>query len=315
MSKDAKDKNRRPKGAKEKKGGKAHKSTAQQCHSKAPKATCSPEDESALKGAPSLKGAPFPKDPPSLEDALSPEFFEARKAELATRVSAKRFAHVMGVVDTADQLARAYGVDTRKARLAALLHDWDKGYSAEQIRERARQLNVDTTVHPDMMGDMTELLHGPTAAAALAAEHPCIPADVLQAVRLHTMGSECMSNLDMIVYVADMLEPGRSFDGLDELRAHAGTVPLDELYLTSFAHVMQHLVESRKLLYTPTVGIWNQCVRRSRAKAAAHQKRALYPASTDRNASHTHKTKPARLASQPHDGTDLACTGERKDER
>lgn len=195
-------------------------------------------------------------------DALSPEFFEARKRDLKTRVGKKRFAHIMGVVETAEELARIYDVDVRKARLGALLHDWDKALKDDEIRQRARDLGVAGVVHPDMMNGMPQLLHGPTAAAALAVEFPEIPRDVLRSVSLHTTGDIGMTGLDMLVYVADMIEPGRCYDGLDDLRALVGNVSLEELFLASFSHVMQMLVRRKKLLYTPTIGVWNHYVRR-----------------------------------------------------
>ena len=54
-------------------------------------------------------------------EVLGEAFFCERKTELAQRVSKKRFTHVMGVVEEAEILARAYGVDVHEARLAGLL--------------------------------------------------------------------------------------------------------------------------------------------------------------------------------------------------
>ena len=52
----------------------------------------------------------------------------------------KRHAHSLGVARTADKLARCYGVNRFEAVAAGLLHDWDKGYDDEGIRQRARDL-------------------------------------------------------------------------------------------------------------------------------------------------------------------------------
>ena len=41
---------------------------------------------------------------------------------------------------------------------------------------------------------------------------------VLEAIRCHTVGKAGMSKLDKIVYIADMIEPMRDFDGVEELR-------------------------------------------------------------------------------------------------
>ena len=73
-------------------------------------------------------------------DALSEEFFAARERDLAERLKPRRFDHVLSVSDTAAALAEAYGADVRKARLAGLLHDWDKEHSDDEIRQRARDL-------------------------------------------------------------------------------------------------------------------------------------------------------------------------------
>ena len=98
-------------------------------------------------------------------EVLGEVFFKERKAELEQRVSKKRFTHVMGVVEEAEILARAYGVDVREARLAGLLHDWDKAYDDEEIRERVCELGLQ--VNPWILEHQPRLLHGPTAAAAL----------------------------------------------------------------------------------------------------------------------------------------------------
>ena len=63
-------------------------------------------------------------------DTHSDEYFEARRAELAERVGPRRFSHSLGVSQTAEQLAEVYGADAGEARIAGLLHDWDKGYDA-----------------------------------------------------------------------------------------------------------------------------------------------------------------------------------------
>ena len=154
---------------------------------------------------------------PCGDDALSDAFFEARRQDLKARLKRSRYEHTLGVADTAVRLARLYGVDERKARLAGLLHDWDKSFDDEGILRRAEELGLD--VDSSAIGDLPALLHGPTAALALSRAYPCIPCDIVRAIELHTTGAIGMSDLDMVVYVADAVEPGRKYDGLEKLRA------------------------------------------------------------------------------------------------
>lgn len=196
------------------------------------------------------------------QDALSDVFYAARERDLEQRLGRKRFEHTLGVADTAAHLARLYGADERTARLAGLLHDWDKGYDDAGIRTRARELGL--AVDPYVFEEMPQLLHGPTAAAALAREFPCLPCDVVRAVERHTAGAVGMTDLDMVVYVADALEPGRDYAGLDEIRALVGQVPLEELYLATFRQVFLNLVERRKRIHPQSVEIWNHYLARAR---------------------------------------------------
>lgn len=53
----------------------------------------------------------------------SDEFLEARLAELKERVDEKRYKHTLGVMKMAEKLCDTYGIDKKKAVLAAALHD------------------------------------------------------------------------------------------------------------------------------------------------------------------------------------------------
>lgn len=201
-----------------------------------------------------------------LQDALSGEFFDARLAELKLRVSEKRLRHVLGVVKAAEELARTYGVDVRRARLAALLHDWDKGYSDEGMRERVSELGMQDSVDPWVLERMPYVLHGQTAACALAREFPQIPSDVITAVDRHTVAAEEVSDLDMVLYIADAIEEGRKFGRIDELRAEVGKVDLNELFFLTYEYWTLLLFERRRQLHPDTIRIWNQLVARRAAR-------------------------------------------------
>lgn len=194
------------------------------------------------------------------------EFYAARYAELSKRVGAKRLSHIEGVAQTAEELASLYGQDILCARLAGLLHDWDKAYDDAQIRRRVRELGLE--VDPYVYEHMARLLHGPTAAAALAREYPgVIDPSVLQAVSRHTTAACDMSPLDMIVYVADVIEPGRTYGNLAPLRESVGKVSLEDLFFMSFAYTMESVIARKKNLYPNTVDVWNYYADRYRSRA------------------------------------------------
>lgn len=197
-----------------------------------------------------------------VDDPFSKQAYAVCKELLSQRVSKKRFRHSVNVAKVARQLAKIYDADPRKARLAGILHDWDKGLSNKDVCAKAKKLNVD--VDEMVLTDMPWLLHGPTAAADLKRTYPQFGDDVFQAIARHTSGAADMSPLDCIIYVADIIEPERTFgdmDEIDRLRNLVGTMPLEELYFESFKYTLQFLVASNRVLYPATIEAWNILMR------------------------------------------------------
>ena len=55
--------------------------------------------------------------------------------ELKKNVSEKRYIHILGVIDSAVELAEKFSVSKEKARLAAIFHDYAKGMSKKNMLE------------------------------------------------------------------------------------------------------------------------------------------------------------------------------------
>jgi len=140
-------------------------------------------------------------------------------AQLANRVREHlgqhhRYAHSVRVARCADELAQRHGLDARKARLAGLLHDLARLYSPERLiaecEARGLPITSEAREHP-------VLLHAPLGAALARERFGVEDADVLSAIAKHTTGAAQMSPLDRAVYLADSLEPERSFPERAEL--------------------------------------------------------------------------------------------------
>lgn len=189
-----------------------------------------------------------------MADWRSDGFYEERREELAGRVGPRRFAHSLGVAETAEELARVYGADETAARVAGLLHDWDKGYDDPGILARADELGMELDAE---LRAMPRVLHGLTAAQALGREFPELPSEVLAAIERHTLGAPNMSDLDMILYIADALEPGRKGKVVQRLREKIGELELRELFLDVYAYWVQLIMERRHPIYSKTTEIWN----------------------------------------------------------
>lgn len=120
----------------------------------------------------------------------------------------KRLNHTVGVILTALGYADATGADKNKAKLAALLHDCAKYLSLRDY--------PDCKIDSDVPGSIVHQYLGAYVASNVLGVKD---EEILDAIACHTTGKPGMSLLDKIIFTADLLEPARSFDGVERLRA------------------------------------------------------------------------------------------------
>lgn len=159
-----------------------------------------------------------------------------------------RVTHVLGTEETAARLAVRWGVEEEKARRAALLHDCTKLLNREQHFDIFRQYSK----RPDAWEEQEEqLLHAKTAAL-IAADVFGADSEVEQAIAFHTTGKADMTTLQKIIYLADYIEPSRSFTDLAEVRRLAEE-DLDRAMLLSFTMSVDHLQEKGGVIHPDSI--------------------------------------------------------------
>ena len=127
-----------------------------------------------------------------------------------------RYNHTLGVVNTAVELAKVFREDQKKAEIAALCHDVAKNMDLEQLRKIIDEENITLSIDEENTKEIWHSIAGPIIAKNIFKIND---EEILSAMRWHTTGKENMSNLDKIVYLADLIEPSREFDGIDEIRS------------------------------------------------------------------------------------------------
>ena len=165
---------------------------------------------------------------------------------LAVRMkdAAKRHRHSLGVARTAASLALVYDVDVFSAYAAGLIHDWDKVIPDDEVLARALRYHIPIEGDPAQASPLVELFGE-------------LPSEVFQAVARHTLAAPDMTPLDMVVFVADGIEPNRHGAYAEHQRDLVGDVTLEELFLTSFIGGISYVLETRRYLYPGTVSIYN----------------------------------------------------------
>lgn len=159
---------------------------------------------------------------------------------LAGRLSPASLAHCERTGAQARALAQRHGVDPDAAELAGLLHDWCRDESDDGLLEQAEALGVPVIAfereHP-------YLLHARVAAAMIRRDLPGAGESVLSAVASHTVGAVPMSDLEKVVYLADMIEPARDYEGVAALRASCASDTLAECFRRGYARSLRYLMD------------------------------------------------------------------------
>lgn len=136
--------------------------------------------------------------------------------KLRHTLTERRYAHTLGVAETARRLAPNCGVDPMRARLAGLLHDCAKSMPLDEMRAlvEARLPDLDLAEL-----ETRQILHAPAGMVLARDEYGVRDPQILSAIRKHTVGAGEMSPMDALIYVADFIEPGREpFPGLEKAR-------------------------------------------------------------------------------------------------
>ena len=171
------------------------------------------------------------------------------------RLPENRYNHVLGVVETATLMAQDFQVPVEKAQTAAILHDAAKFSD----RDWMKSIIISEGMDPLLLEYHAELWHAPVGAYLAKQEFGVEDEDVLNAIRYHTTGRAGMSDLEKIVYIADLVEPNRKFSGVDQLR-QLKEQGLDVMMEASVKHSIEFLVSKNQPVYPDSLKCYNYFV-------------------------------------------------------
>ena len=128
------------------------------------------------------------------------------QVEYVLRDNPKRFRHSLGVADTAMCLAACHGADMNKAYVAGILHDNAKYIDYDEQIKLCDHLGI---VISRVERDNPYLLHAKVGAFMAADKFKVNDMAITEAIKWHTTGKPGMNKLEMIVFIADFIEPMR----------------------------------------------------------------------------------------------------------
>ncbi len=180
---------------------------------------------------------------------------ESMKGRLKDRLKESRYLHSLGVAETSVQLAVRFGVDQEKAYLAGLLHDCAREFENDQLLLEAEEHGIPVG---EVERAMPLLLHSYVGAKYVSECYGVEDAEISQAIARHTVGGSSMTDLDKIVYFADMIEPNRDYPGVEDLRKLSREVSLNEMVFQGLNRSILFVAEKGHLIHPATVQARNE---------------------------------------------------------
>ncbi len=179
---------------------------------------------------------------------MSKELIERIEKAVQAALPGKRWKHTLGVRESAVSLAHEHGVDPFKAEVSALLHDYAKYWSRDDLWSIMLKLPEAAE-----MGDFDhQLWHAPVGAYLAEHEFGITDTEILDAIRYHTSGRPGMNMLEKVLCLADYIEPNRDYEGVEVLR-NASKRSIEEALLLGMDLTIRLLIEKQKTIFPFTI--------------------------------------------------------------
>ncbi len=111
----------------------------------------------------------------------------------------KRLAHIYGVAEMAEFLAKRYGVDPNKAKIAGLMHDYSKYDNFDELKDLlSKEDQIECEKYP--------FLYHAYLSAIFFKKLVSDDEDIYNAIRYHVFGKPNMNMLEAIIMISDFTE-------------------------------------------------------------------------------------------------------------
>ena len=182
--------------------------------------------------------------------------YEYYKNELEKILSPKRFNHSVNVSLMSEKLAKNYGVDSEKAKLAGLLHDICKEKPDEENIEMSKKDGY--FAYSDKTNSI-KILHGPAASFFLKEKYGITDNEILNAVKYHTTGRKNMTLFEKIIFVADHISEERQWPDVKELQKSAFE-DIDKVVLKKLSTAIQNCLDRHQSICENTTQLYNELI-------------------------------------------------------
>lgn len=177
--------------------------------------------------------------------------------KLKKMLTQSRYIHSVNVAEYAIYLSEIYGADKEKAYIAGMLHDCAKCLDNETMNYYIKKYDIKLD---DYEKESRALAHSIIGVYIAKHEFKIDDEEILNSIKYHTTGNENMTLLEKIIYIADLTEKDRDFNGVEELRYLVENKELDKALLTSLNNTISLVIKRNHVIHPRTVNARNYLI-------------------------------------------------------
>lgn len=171
------------------------------------------------------------------------------ETQVKAEMTRERWKHSLGVAETAADLAVFFHCSVEKARIAGILHDYARELPGSKLIRLAEHFGY--PVLPEERVNPV-VLHAPVGAFLVQEDFGVSDVEILGAITKHTVGGREMTLLDKIIFLADMIEPGRNWPGVEKLRNLVYN-DINQAMLEAIDGTVRYLKERNQMIHPLTL--------------------------------------------------------------
>jgi nicotinate-nucleotide adenylyltransferase len=185
-----------------------------------------------------------------------PMEYSEYEREVKNHLTDQRFYHSQCVAEEAVRLARRYGADEEKARLAGILHDIMKDTPPE---EQLKILTDSGIILTNTQQRNRKLWHALCGAAYIRQRLGVTDPEIVDAVACHTSGKGNMTLLDKVLFIADYISADRTYPGVEDMR-QAADRSLEEAMVEGIRYTVDELMGQKLPVAAESIEAYNDAI-------------------------------------------------------
>lgn len=165
----------------------------------------------------------------------------------------KRLIHTANVTVCALKKAHELNLDYNKVKISAMLHDCAKYIDYKSVKGFSPPIDMPEPVIHAFLGAFI-------AEKVLKIDDE----EILDAIKYHTSGKAKMTTLSKLIFVADMLEKGRTYEGVETLRKSFIEKDIDTAFNECLSEEFIHLINRGGQIYVETLNAYDYYIKNKR---------------------------------------------------